>query len=163
MSTYIFSTRSSVFRAASLAASTRYFVLPFRLLSTLAVLEHKGGKVLPQSLPVITAATRFGGDVTVFLAGTDAKSVAEQVAKLNGITKVLTVSDRAYDKVCTPRPHFSWFAEDMKRSQNTILLEYAGELCAVTGGEYQAERVHTCCVCSLSVWEEYYAQIVCSP
>lgn len=62
---------------------------------------------MPQSLPVITAATKFGGDVTAFLAGTNAKSVAEQVAKLNGITKVLIVSNGAYDKVCTPRPRFS--------------------------------------------------------
>lgn len=107
MSTFIFSTRFLILRAVRVAASTRYSVLPPRLLSTLAVLEHKRGKVLPQSLPVITAATKLGGDVTAFLAGTDAKSVAEQVAKLNGITKVVTVSNGAYDKVCTPRLHFS--------------------------------------------------------
>lgn len=106
MSACIFSTRSSVFRAARTAASTRYFALAPRLLSTLAVLEHKEGKVLPQSLPVITAAAKFGGDVTAFLAGTDVKSVAEQVVKLNGVTKVLTVSNGAYDKVCTSRPYF---------------------------------------------------------
>ncbi|KAI5839265.1 hypothetical protein DFP73DRAFT_562122 [Morchella snyderi] len=86
-------TAPSVLRAAAGAHARRS-----RLLSTLAVLEHKEGKLLPQSFPVITAATKLGDSVTALLAGTDAASVAAQVAKLNGVSKILTVSNGAYDK-----------------------------------------------------------------
>ncbi|RPB11740.1 electron transfer flavo protein, alpha subunit [Morchella conica CCBAS932] len=93
-------TAPSVLRAAAAAATAgaRAHARRFCPLSTLAVLEHKEGNLLPQSLPVITAATKLGGTVTALLAGTDAASVAAQVAKLNGVSEVLTVSNGAYDK-----------------------------------------------------------------
>ncbi|RPA94512.1 electron transfer flavo protein, alpha subunit [Choiromyces venosus 120613-1] len=78
--------------------SSRPFLLSPRLLSTLAVLEHKEGKVSAQSFPVVTAASKFGGPITVFLAGSDSKKVAEQAAKLNGVEKVIYASNSAYDK-----------------------------------------------------------------
>lgn len=74
-----------------------------RLLSTLAVLEHRGGKVSSGSLPAITAAAKLGGPVTAFVAGSDAASVAEQAAKIKGVEKVVHVANGAYDKVRTQK------------------------------------------------------------
>jgi electron transfer flavoprotein alpha subunit len=68
-------------------------------LSTLAVLEHRDGKVSTGSLPAVTAASKLGGPVTAFVAGTDAKSIAEQAAKLQGVDKVIFVANGAYDRV----------------------------------------------------------------
>ncbi|KAA8910490.1 electron transfer flavo protein subunit alpha, mitochondrial precursor [Sphaerosporella brunnea] len=69
-----------------------------RLLSTLAVLEHRGGQVSASSLPAVTAASKLGGPVTAFIAGGDSASVAAQAAKLVGVSKVLHVPNGAYDK-----------------------------------------------------------------
>jgi len=77
-----------------------------RLLSTLAVLEHKEGKVSPQSFPAVTAASKFGGPITVFLAGSGSEKAAEQAAKLNGVEKVIYTSNNAYDKVLSLPPTF---------------------------------------------------------
>lgn len=86
-------------RTARFPTVARSFTATLRLLGTLAVLEHKQGKVSSHAFPVVTAATKFGAPVTVFLAGSDSKSVAVQVAKLNGVKKVFFVPNEAYDKV----------------------------------------------------------------
>jgi len=76
-----------------------------RLLSTLAVLEHRGGKISSVSLPALTAAAKLGGPVTAFVAGTDSSQVAVEAAKLAGVEKVLHVENGKYDKVCIyPNP-----------------------------------------------------------
>lgn len=87
--------RPSVFRSVRPAS----FIRTSRLLSTLAIIEHRGGSISSASLPVVSAATKLGGPVTAFVAGSDAQSVAEQAGKLAGVEKVLTVSNGAYDKV----------------------------------------------------------------
>jgi electron transfer flavoprotein alpha subunit len=74
-------------------------ILTARLLSSLAVLEHRGGKVSSGSLPTVAAATKLGGSVTAFVAGSDSKTVAEEAAKIQGVEKVLYVPNGAYDKV----------------------------------------------------------------
>lgn len=71
-----------------------------RLLSTLAVLEQRDGKLNAGSLCAVTAAKKLGGSVTGFLAGSNIKPVAEQAAKGNGMEKVVMVDNGAYDKVC---------------------------------------------------------------
>lgn len=70
-----------------------------RLLSTLAVLEQRDGKLSGGSLCAVTAAIKLGGSVTGFVAGSNIKTVAEQAAKGNGMEKVLMVDNGAYDKV----------------------------------------------------------------
>jgi electron transfer flavoprotein alpha subunit len=75
-----------------------------RLLSTLTILEHRGGKVSSASLPAVTAASKLGGPVTAFVAGGDSASVAAEAAKISGISKVLHVPNGAYDKVPRRRP-----------------------------------------------------------
>jgi electron transfer flavoprotein alpha subunit len=69
------------------------------LLSTLAVLEHRGGQVSAGSLPAVTAAVKLGGSVTAFIAGSDSASVAEQASRIDGIEKVHYVPNSDYDKV----------------------------------------------------------------
>ena len=70
-----------------------------RLLSTLAVLEQRDGKLNGGSLCAVTAGKKLGGSVTGFIAGSDIKAVAEQAAKGNGMDKVMMVDNGAYDKV----------------------------------------------------------------
>jgi electron transfer flavoprotein alpha subunit len=69
-----------------------------RSLSSLAVLEHKDGKLAHSSLSAVTAAQKLGGSVTAFLAGGGAKSVADEAAKVKGLEKVIYVDNTAYDK-----------------------------------------------------------------
>jgi len=70
-----------------------------RLLSTLAVLEQKDGKLQNSSLAGITAGIKLGGPITAFVAGSGAKSVADEAAKVKGIDKIIYVESDAYDKV----------------------------------------------------------------
>jgi electron transfer flavoprotein alpha subunit len=71
-----------------------------RLLSSLAVLEQRDGKLNTSSLSAVTAAQKAGGSVTAFVAGSSIKAVAEAAAKVEGIEKVIFVENGAYDKVC---------------------------------------------------------------
>ncbi|KAG5302573.1 electron transfer flavoprotein alpha-subunit [Histoplasma capsulatum] len=54
--------RSQSIRRSQLSALSR-------LLSTLAVLEQRDGKIQGSSLSAITAAQKLGGSVTAFVAG----------------------------------------------------------------------------------------------
>ena len=69
------------------------------LISTLAVLEQRDGKLNGSSLCAVTAAKALGGSVTGFIAGGNVKSGADQAAKANGVEKVVMVNNAAYDKV----------------------------------------------------------------
>ena len=70
-----------------------------RLLSSLAVLEHREGKILSASTSAITAAQKLGGPITGFVAGSEVRSVAEEAAKVQGLEKIIVVENAAYDKV----------------------------------------------------------------
>lgn len=95
--------RQSVLRAArqqfyphnSFARSQASFLA--RLLSTLAVLEQREGKLNNSSLAAVTAGQKIGGSIVGFVAGP--KSVAEAAAKVKGVEKILYVDNPAYDKV----------------------------------------------------------------
>ena len=71
-----------------------------RLLSTLAVLEQRDGQLNHGSLSALTAAKAIGGTVYGFVAGSNTKAVAEQLAKVEGVEKIIAVENAAYDKVC---------------------------------------------------------------
>lgn len=73
-----------------------------RLLSSLAVLEQKDGKLNAGSLSAITAAKKLGGSIHAIVAGANVKGVAEVVAKVEGLEKVLVVENGAYEKVGCP-------------------------------------------------------------
>lgn len=71
-----------------------------RLLSTLAVLEQRDGKLQNSSLSAIAAAQKLGGSVTAFLAGSGVKGTsAAEAAKIKGLDKVVAVENDAYEKV----------------------------------------------------------------
>lgn len=70
-----------------------------RLLSSLAVLEQRDGKLNHGSLSAITAAKKLGGTVHGFVAGGNVKPVAEEAAKVEGVEKIIAVDNAAYDKV----------------------------------------------------------------
>lgn len=71
-----------------------------RLLSTLAVLEQRDGKLQTSSLSAIAAAQKLGGPITAFVAGNGVKGTsAAEAAKIKGLDKVVAVDSEAYEKV----------------------------------------------------------------
>jgi electron transfer flavoprotein alpha subunit len=70
-----------------------------RLLSTLAILEQREGKLNHGSLSAVTAAKKLGGSIHGFLAGSNIKGVADEAAKVDGVEKIIAVDNGAYDKV----------------------------------------------------------------
>src|SRR5271168_1678478 len=69
-----------------------------RLLSTLAILEQRDGKLNSASLGAVTAGQKLGGSVAAFIAGKNIKAVAEEAAKVKGLEKVLMVDNEAYER-----------------------------------------------------------------
>ena len=70
-----------------------------RLLSSLAILEQRDGKLNQGSLSAIAAAQKLGGPVHCFVAGKHVKGVAEEASKVPGVEMVVTVESVAYEKV----------------------------------------------------------------
>ncbi|EYC33504.1 hypothetical protein Y032_0002g833 [Ancylostoma ceylanicum] len=64
-----------------------------RFSSTLVIAEHDDTKLAPITLNAITAAGKLGSDVSVLVTGANASKVAEQVAKVSGVKKVLVAQD----------------------------------------------------------------------
>lgn len=88
--------RSQIYPTRSLSQTSALA----RLLSTLAVLEQRDGKLQSSSLSAIAAAQKLGGPVTAFLAGSGIKGTsAAEAAKIKGLDKVLAVENDAYEKV----------------------------------------------------------------
>lgn len=63
--------------------------------STLVVVEHTDGKLVPSTLNAVTAAKHLG-EVTCLVAGQQCASVAEQVGKVEGVTKVLLAENDVF-------------------------------------------------------------------
>ena len=55
----------------------------------LVIAEHDNKTLRPATLNTVTAAAKAGGDVHVLVAGHNASSVAQQAAKIAGVSKVL--------------------------------------------------------------------------
>ncbi len=58
-------------------------------MSVLVIAEHDNANLKGATLNVVAAATRIGGDVHVLVAGANAQAVADQAAKIAGVSKVL--------------------------------------------------------------------------
>lgn len=69
-----------------------------RLLSTLAILEQRDGKLNSGSLGAVTAGQKLGGSVHGFVAGKNAKSIAAEAGKVEGLEKVIAVENEAYER-----------------------------------------------------------------
>ncbi|KAK5966970.1 hypothetical protein GCK32_009691 [Trichostrongylus colubriformis] len=65
----------------------------FRFSSTLVIAEHDETKLAPITLNAISAAGKLGGDISVLVTGANASKIAEQVAKVQGVKKVLVAQD----------------------------------------------------------------------
>ncbi|KAL1972732.1 hypothetical protein VTN31DRAFT_7146 [Thermomyces dupontii] len=93
-----------------------------RLLSTLAVLEQRGGKLQPSSLAIIAAAQKLGGPVTGFVAGASVKgSAAAEAAKIKGLEKVIAVDNEAYERGL-PENFAPLLAENIKSGNYTHVI-----------------------------------------
>jgi len=62
-------------------------------MSILVVVEHNNSDLNMATANTVAAAVKLGGDVHALVAGHNCSSVAEQAAKLAGVTKVLSVDD----------------------------------------------------------------------
>lgn len=107
-------------RLSQPTALSQYCVLA-RLLSTLAVLEQREGKLNVSSLAAVTAAQKLGGSVTGFVAGSGVEAVANQAAKVKGIDKVIYVENGAYDKGL-PENFAPLLVENIKKGDYTHVL-----------------------------------------
>ena len=58
-------------------------------MTTLLVAAHDNAHLSDQTAKALTAVTALGGDVHVLVAGKDCRAVADEAAKLDGVTKVL--------------------------------------------------------------------------
>nr|POE79837.1 putative electron transfer flavoprotein subunit alpha, mitochondrial [Quercus suber] len=92
-----------------------------RLLSTLAVLEQREGKLNMSSLASISAAQKLGGSIHGFVAGGNVKAVAEEAAKVEGLEKVIFVDNSAYDKGL-PENWAPLLVENIKKGGYTHVL-----------------------------------------
>src|SRR5262245_10695878 len=70
-------------------------------LSTLAILEQQDGRLNHGSLSAVSAARKLGGPVHGFVAGSKAKEIAQEATKIEGVEKIISVANGAYDKVRT--------------------------------------------------------------
>ena len=65
-------------------------------MSTLVIADHGKDELAGSTLNVIAAAEAIGGDIDVLVAGKDVGSVAEQAARIEGVSKVLAADNDAY-------------------------------------------------------------------
>jgi electron transfer flavoprotein alpha subunit len=92
-----------------------------RLLSTLAILEQREGKLQPGSLSAITAAKKLGGSIHGFVAGSNIKSVAEEAAKADGLEKIISIENGDYDKGL-PENYAPLLVENIKKGGYTHVI-----------------------------------------
>ncbi|KAI1817960.1 electron transfer flavoprotein domain-containing protein [Poronia punctata] len=92
-----------------------------RLLSSLAILEQRDGKLNHGSLSAIGAAQKLGGSIHAFVAGSNIKAVAEEAAKTEGVEKIIAVDNAAYDKGL-PENYATLVVENIKKGGYTHVI-----------------------------------------
>ena len=65
-------------------------------MSVLVYAEHDNAALNKVTLSVVAAAKEIGGDITVLVAGKGCGAVAEEAAKIDGVSKVLCADNDAY-------------------------------------------------------------------
>lgn len=65
-------------------------------MAILVIAEHDQKKINAGILNTIGAATKLGNEIHLLVAGSDAQGVADDAAKITGVTKVLYANDAAY-------------------------------------------------------------------
>ena len=57
-------------------------------MNILVVAEHDNSEIKGSTLNTVTAASEIGGDVSILVAGSESLSVAEQAAKVSGLSLI---------------------------------------------------------------------------
>jgi electron transfer flavoprotein alpha subunit len=66
-------------------------------MAILVYAEHDNKELKKATLNTLTAASKIGGDIVVLVAGLGCEAVAEQAAKVAGVSKVLCASNAAFE------------------------------------------------------------------
>ena len=66
-------------------------------MAILVYAEHDNKELKKATLNTVTAASKIGGDIVVLVAGLGCEAVAEQAAKVAGVSKVLYASNAAFE------------------------------------------------------------------
>ncbi|MBD3726200.1 MAG: electron transfer flavoprotein subunit alpha/FixB family protein, partial [Moraxella osloensis] len=66
-------------------------------MAILVYAEHDNKELKKATLNTVTAASNIGGDIVVLVAGLGCEAVAEQAAKVAGVSKVLCASNAAFE------------------------------------------------------------------
>lgn len=65
-------------------------------MTILVYAEHDNKELKPATLATVTAAVQMGSDMHLLVAGADCQAVAQEAAKVAGVSKVLVADDAAY-------------------------------------------------------------------
>jgi electron transfer flavoprotein alpha subunit len=68
-----------------------------RAASTLVLADHDNSSLGLSTLNTISAAKQIGGDITVLVSGAECKGVADEAAKLEGVSKVLVADSSSLE------------------------------------------------------------------
>jgi electron transfer flavoprotein alpha subunit len=66
-------------------------------MSILVFAEHDNSALKADTLKTVAAAQAIGGDIHILVAGSNCQSIAEEAAKVNGVSKVLVADNAAYE------------------------------------------------------------------
>ena len=66
-------------------------------MSILVFAEHDNSSLKSDTLKTVAAAQAIGGDIHILVAGANCQSVAEEAAKVNGVSKVLVADNAVYE------------------------------------------------------------------
>ena len=66
-------------------------------MATLIIAEHNNRRAAPETLKVIQAAMTISPLVTVLVAGTNCRTVAEEISRVAGVEKILLADDSVYE------------------------------------------------------------------
>ena len=66
-------------------------------MSILVFAEHDNNNLKADTLKTVAAAQAIGGDIHLLVAGNNCQDVAQEAAKVNGVTKVLVAENAAYE------------------------------------------------------------------
>ncbi len=66
-------------------------------MSILVIADHDNAALSPATLNAVSAAKEIGGDIHVLVAGSNARPVAEEAARIDGVAKVLLADTPLYE------------------------------------------------------------------
>ncbi|EAR09740.1 electron transfer flavoprotein subunit alpha/FixB family protein [Reinekea blandensis] len=92
-------------------------------MSILVIAEHNNSELAPVTRNVVAAAQQIGGDIHVLVAGKSTDSVAEEAAKITGVTKVLNSVADHYEHA---------LAENLSNLVASVASDYGHVLAAAT-------------------------------